>query len=159
MYPWYGQEICHILYSGGDIYQLLLSPPDAANGFFLRNSGVLGQRQNLWVFLYLTFCTALHLRVGEPQTQALATTDHWPFQNAVCVLRLKIAKNFQLIANQKFPKTQFLNWANQRKLSRQLLQPRGVLKFSGRQNLSALQTLGVSYQRVWARVRGPHKSK
>jgi hypothetical protein len=72
--------------------QFLLSPPDLANGFSLE---------------ILSFETAGHfqLRVGGQQIQALTIISHWPVQDAVCILKIKVAKNFQLIGNPEITNT------------------------------------------------------
>lgn len=109
--------------------------------FFLINFGFLGWRQNICVIIVLTSCAAIYLRLGGPQIQVLTVISHWLVQDAVYVLRLKIAKNFQLSENPEITKPWFLIYVNQGKLRRQTLLPRKVLKFSGSQDLSALQTL------------------
>jgi hypothetical protein len=90
-----------ILHSGGNIGQFLLSPPDVANGFFFEIFTSETAAKPL-VILALTSRAAINLRVGGPRTQALTTTNHWPVQNAVYILRLKVAKNFQLTGNCRF---------------------------------------------------------
>jgi hypothetical protein len=79
-------QICHIQHPGGDIGQFLLSLPVLANGFFFE------------IFIFET-TEHFRLRVGGPQIHASAIIDHCPFQDAICILRLKVAKNFQLIGN------------------------------------------------------------
>jgi hypothetical protein len=98
------RKICHIQHPGGDNGQFLLSPPDVANGFFHRNFGILRQREIFLVILAFTSSAEFLLRVGGPQAQVLAIIYHWPLQDAIYILRLKMVKNFQVNGNPEFSK-------------------------------------------------------
>jgi hypothetical protein len=77
------------------------SPPDADNGSFQKFWSVETAAKPM---RNSSFLAALYFRVGGPQIQVLAIISHWLVQDAVCVLRLKIAKNFQFSENHDITK-------------------------------------------------------
>jgi hypothetical protein len=95
------REVCHIQQPGGVTVQSLLSRPDVANGFFIKMfTSETSAKKKLREILAQTSCAALHLRIGGRHRH-----NHSPVQDAVCVLRLKVAKNFQLTGNPEITKT------------------------------------------------------
>jgi hypothetical protein len=80
-------------HTGVDTGQSLLSPLDVANGFFLEILSFEREAKPLRSSSFDTLCST-STSVGGSQTQALTIVNNWPAQDAVCVLRLKVAKNF-----------------------------------------------------------------